>query len=277
MCDVLNVSESGYYRYLKNQGKPSSDAVLSAQITEIVNEVPYNRNYGVPRMQMALEQRGKRYGTRKISRVMRIMGLIHPARRRPKGLTKVTTEIEEKENLIKQDFTASEPGKKLLTDITQVQCSDGKLYVSPILDCFDGKIAAMKIRDNMKKDLCIDTVTDLQRRQNLRGAILHSDRGSQYTSYEFRNKLLVSGITQSLSGVNHCYDNARMESFFATLKKELIYQIPTYKMKKDEVTTLIYRYVFAYYNRERVYTTNPGGLPPDVYREKFLTTKEVAA
>lgn len=277
MCSILEVSESGYYRYLKNQGKASSDAVLSAKITEIVSETPYNRNYGVPRMQMALEQRGTRCGIRKISRVMKVMGLIHPARRRPKGLTKVTTEIEEKENLIKQDFTASEPGKKLLTDITQVQCADGKLYVSPILDCFDGKIVAMKIRDNMKKDLCIDTVTDLQRRENLRGAILHSDRGSQYTSYEFRNKLLISGITQSLSGVDLCYDNARMESFFATLKKELIYQIPVHKMKMVDVTTMIFRYVFAYYNRERVYTANPGGLPPDEYREKYLRTKAVAA
>ena len=93
MCSILEVSESGYYRYLKNQGKASSDAVLSAKITEIVSETPYNRNYGVPRMQMALEQRGTRCGIRKISRVMKVMGLIHPARRRPKGLTKVTTEI----------------------------------------------------------------------------------------------------------------------------------------------------------------------------------------
>lgn len=276
MCDVLGVSESGYYRYQKNLGKPSTDAILSAEISEIICKSPYNRNYGVPRMQIALKQQGKRYGTRKIKRVMQVMGLIHPPRRRPKGLTKVTTEIEEKENLIKQDFTASEPGKKMLTDISQVQCGDGKIYISPILDCFDGKIVAMKIRDNMKKDLCIDTVTDLQRRQNLRGAILHSDRGSQYTSYEFRNKLIMSGITQSLSGVDHCYDNARMESFFATLKKELIYQIPVHKMKMEDVKTLIFRYVFTYYNRERVYTTNPEGLSPEAYRAKYLS-KEVAA
>ncbi len=121
-------------------------------------------------------------------------------RRIPNGITKVTTEIEEKENLIKQDFTAEVPNKKLLTDITQVQCEDGKLYISPILDCFDGKIVALVMRDNIKKDLCIDTVTNLQRRENLRGAILYSDHGSQYTSYEFRQKLMVSGITQSLSG-----------------------------------------------------------------------------
>ena len=275
MCKALEVSESGYYRYISNLGKPSKDAILSAEITEIVNESKYNRNYGVPRMQLALEQRGIKYGKRKVTRVMKLLGLIH-TRRIPNGITKVTTEIEEKENLIKQDFTAEAPNKKLLTDITQVQCEDGKLYISPILDCFDGKIVALVMRNNMKKDLCIDTVTDLQRRENLRGAILHSDRGSQYTSYEFRQKLMVSGITQSLSGVAHCYDNSRMESFFATLKKELIYQLPVYKMKKEEVMTLIYRYIFTYYNRERVYTTNPEGLPPDVLRERYYK-KEVAA
>ena len=73
-------------------------------------------------------------------------------------------------------------------------------------------------------------------------------------------------VKHSLSGVNHCYDNSRMESFFATLKKELIYRIPTYKMKRDTVKTVIFRYVFTYYNRIRIYTSNPGGYPPVVYR-----------
>ena len=82
----------------------------------------------------------------------------------------------------------------------------------------------------------------------LEGAILHSDRGCQYTSYAFRRELVTNGPIQSLSGTAHCYDNARMESFFATLKKEKLYQIPTYKMKREEVKTVIFRYIFGYYN-----------------------------
>ena len=89
-----------------------------------------------------------------------------------------------KENLIKQDFHADEPLKKLLTDITEVPCMDGKLYVSPIMDCFNGEIVALEMRDNMKKELCVDTLQQLKSGygKRLSGAILHSDRGSQYTS-----------------------------------------------------------------------------------------------
>ena len=262
MCKILEVSEQGYYKYLKALKKPGKEEILSAAIDEIMEVSIYNDNYGADRMKIALEQKGLKFGKRRIVKQMRNKGLIHKPRRRPKGLTKVTTEIEEKENLIKQDFTSDGPLKKLLTDITQVQCEDGKLYISPILDCYNGEILALEMRDNMKKELCIDTVMDVVRNSALRGAVLHSDRGSQYTSEEFRKTLMNLGIRQSLSGVDHCYDNARMESFFATLKKELIYRIPAYRMKMETVKTLVFRYVFIYYNQQRIYTTNPGGYPP---------------
>ena len=169
------------------------------------------------------------------------------------------------ENLLKQDFSADEPYKKLLTDITQTQCLDGKLYISPILDCYNGEVLSLIMQNNMKKELCMDTVKALNR-YPIKGAILHSDRGSQYTSSGFRETLEKMGLTQSLSGVAHCYDNARMESFFATLKKELLYRIPTYRMTMEQVKTSVFRYVFTYYHQMRVYTSNPDGLPPAVYR-----------
>jgi len=101
----------------------------------------------------------------------------------------------------------------------------------------------------------------------LKGAVFHSDRGSQYTSLAFRSELSRCGMIQSLSGTGHCFDNARMESFFATLKKEKIYQIAAYKLPREQVKTIIFRYVFIYYNRVRIYTRNPLGLPPAKYRE----------
>ena len=152
MCHLLEVSESGYYRYLKNLGKPDKDAVLSAAIQTIIDESVFNDNYGVPRMQMALALRGQKVGMRKLRRIMLKMGLIHERKRRPKGLTKATTEIQEKENLIRQDFSADKPYTKLLTDISQIQCIDGKLYISPIIDCFNGEILSLIMRDNMKKE-----------------------------------------------------------------------------------------------------------------------------
>ena len=266
MCCVLNVSEAGYYKYIKNLDKPDKDTVLSAAIMEIIGEVSFNDNYGVPSMKIALFNKGLKVGTRRLTRLMRELNLIHERKRRPKGLTKATTEVQEQENLIKQDFTADKPFTKLLTDISQIQCADGKLYISPILDCFGGEILALQMRNNMKKELCIDTIEAAARRYPIRGAILHSDRGSQYTSDEFRKTLKSNGVTQSLSGVDHCYDNARMESFFATLKKELLYRIPTHTMRRSKVETIIFRYVFTYYNTIRINTSNPGGLPPAAYR-----------
>lgn len=266
MCDVLNVSETGYYRFKRNLGRPGKDVVLSAVIQDVLDEHPFNDNYGVDRMQIALMHRGYTVGKRRISRIMKENGWLHERKRRPKGLTRATTEIQEKENLIKQDFTSDQPYQKLLTDISQISCRDGKLYISPIMDCFNGEIISLVMRSNMRKELCIDTFNAAAKRFPLNGAILHSDRGSQYTSEAFREKLSNAGVLQSLSGVNHCFDNARMESFFATLKKELLYRIPTYKMKMDEVKAIIFRYVFVYYNRIRIYTSNPDGLPPAAYR-----------
>ena len=267
MCRVLKVSESGYYRWLRNREKQSGRQLLLVRIKNILAEHPDNDNYGIRRMQIALLQCGMEVSVRTVYRTMQEGGLLHQARR-PHGITKASSEIQENENLIGRDFRAETLYTKLLTDITEVPCSDGKLYISPIMDCCSGEILALEMRNNMKKELCIDTVRNLCRRYKLtQGVILHSDRGSQYTSDAFCDELKKHGITQSLSGTGHCFDNARMESFFATLKKEKLYRIPTHRMTREEVKTIIFRYVFAYYNTVRIYTGNPFGLSPVKYRE----------
>ena len=270
----MHVSESGYYRNLHTLGLPTKDELLSGMMERIRTQSEHNDNYGVERMQLALSQQGVKAGKRKITRIMREKGWLH-RRRRPKGLTKVDPGAMFSENLLHQDFSAEHPFSKVLTDITQVQCADGKLYISPLFDCFNGEILSLCMRNNMKKELVIDTVNAaLKRYPQLKGAILHSDRGSQYTSEAFRSTLKTNSIQQSLSGVDHCYDNARMESFFATLKKELLYRIPTYRMPMEQVKTMVFRYVFVYYNNIRVYTANPEGFPPVVYRN--LATRAAA-
>ena len=230
-------SESGYYRWLRNRDRHSSRQLLAGKVKKILEEHPDNRNYGVDRVCLALEQDGVDVSRRTVYRVMKENGWRHK-KRIPHGITKATTEAQEQENILKRDFSAQRPSEKFLTDITEVQCADGKLYVSPIMDCFNGEIVAF-----------------------------HSDRGSQYTSLAFRSELSRCGMIQSLSGTGHCFDNARMESFFATLKKEKIYQIAAYKLPREQVKTIIFRYVFIYYNRVRIYTRNPLGLPPVKYRE----------
>ena len=232
----MKISESGYYRWLKNKSKPSSRQLLSVEIQKIIDKHPDNDNYGVLRMRTALEQNGITVSKRTVSRTMSEMGLLHK-RRKPHGITKATTEIQERENLIRRDFSADMPLKKVVSDITEIQCSDGKLYVSAVLDCFNGEILALAMDDNMKKELCVKTIEQMKEQygKQLQGMIFHSDRGSQYTSEAFKMALKSCGIIQSLSGVGHCFDNARMESFWATLKKEKIYRIAAYKLTREQV------------------------------------------
>ena len=278
MCRVLKISESGYYRWLKNKEKPTSRQLLSVEIQAILDEHPDNDNYGVRRMNVALEQKGICVSLRTVYRTMSEMGILHH-RRTPHGITKATTEIQDRENLIKRDFKAEKPLQKLLSDITEIQCFDGKLYVSAVLDCYNGEILSVAMDNNMKKELCIRTVKELEMLygKKLKGTIFHSDRGSQYTSEAFRNTLREAGITQSLSGTGHCFDNARMESFFATLKKEKIYRISAYKMTREQVRSIIFRYIFVYYNRIRISSVNPGGMAPVAYREWARMNKTTAA
>ena len=274
LCKVLGANESGYYRWLKNRGKLSKRKLLLVEIKNILSEHPDNDNYGIERIQIALDQKEIKCSRRTVYRAMQEGHLLHH-RAIPHGITKATSEVQEKENIIKRDFTAKQPVTKLLTDITEVQCSNGKLYISPILDCYNGEIVAIEMRDNMKKELCIETLKQLKQRYgNLNGVILHSDRGCQYTSDAFRNTLFKYGMIQSLSSTGKCYDNARMESFFATLKKEKLYRIPTYTMTREQVKTIVFRYIFAYYNTIRINSFNPGGLPPVEYRKQRF--KQVA-
>ena len=276
MCAALKISESGYYRWLRNRGRAAKRQLLLVEIQKILEQHEDNDNYGVKRIHTALEQKEIRTSIRTVYRAMKEGRYLHK-RRVSHGITKADTETQEKENRIKQDFHADEPLKKFLTDITEVPCANGKLYVSPVLDCFNGEIVALEMRNNMKKELCIDTVKQLKLKYGKQtgGAIIHSDRGSQYTSEGFREELAKAGLVQSLSGVNHCYDNARMESFFATLKKEKLYRIPTYRMTMEEVKTVIFRYIFGYYNTIRVNSFNPHGLPPAKLRAAY--TDDLAA
>ena len=130
-----------------------------------------------------------------------------------------------------------------------------------------GEIVGLAMDDNMKKELCIRAFRSACQAQGAYGMILHSDRGSQFTSSSFRKVLAQCGAVQSMSGTGRCYDNARMESFFATLKKEKLYRIRTEQMPMAQVKSIVFRYIMTYYNRQRIYTANPGGLPPAMYRQ----------
>jgi transposase InsO family protein len=271
MCKVLAVSESGYYRSLKPAPKKERQQLLLVKIQDIIHAHEDNSNYGVRRILLALSQIGVKTSYSTVYRIMKEHGLLKKAKRHPNGLTREDAAAQKSENLIQRDFAASAPNQKWLSDITEVPCSDGKLYVSAVLDCFNGEIVGLAMDNNMRKELCIQAFENACRASNARGMIFHSDRGSQFTSHAFRACLAKRNAIQSMSSTGRCYDNARMESFFATLKKEKLYKIKTERYPMTYVKSVIFRYIMVYYNRQRIYTANPEGWPPSIYRERMLT------
>jgi transposase InsO family protein len=141
-------------------------------------------------MLIALQQKGIKTSLSSVRRAMRKGNLVKRNRRSPDGLTKADKKAMQPENLLKRDFKASAPDKKWLTDITQVNCKDGKLYIAPVFDCFSGEIVSLAMDTNMKKELCISALeAAFKARKPKTGVIVHSDAGSQYTSYDYKSTI----------------------------------------------------------------------------------------
>ena len=279
-CKVLLVTKQGYYQWLRDRDKPYKYAALLVMINKVLAEDPENKgNYGARRVFLRLTQPEYSYtgSYSTVYRVMKANRLLQKKKRMPKGITREDYGAQKSENLINQDFSATEPNQKWLSDISEVPTADGKLYISPVLDCFDGQIVGLAMGDNMKKELCIDAFRQACQRFNAHGMIYHTDRGSQYTSHGFREALASRRAVQSMSGTGRCYDNARMESFFATLKKEKLYRMRTELLPMATVKSIIFRWIFSYYNNKRVYTANDNGYPPNVKRRMYEEKLLVAA
>jgi transposase InsO family protein len=202
---------------------------------------------------------------------MKRLGIVHTPKHKPNGITKADREAMKSDDKIKRDFTAERPLEKAVTDITEIQTADGKLYISAIEDCFDNAILGISMEDNMKTGLCVETLKSaIMAYPGLRGAIIHSDRGSQYTSGEYRQAIERYGIIQSMNSAGgRCHDNAKCESLWGRFKEELLYnRYDTKKMPMTVVKSLIWRYFMSYWNNRRICSAN-GGLPPMVKRKRF--------
>jgi len=262
-CMALQVRREGYYNWLKRPARAQRDAELISALKTIRQSHPA---YGVRSMIDELPSKfNPSYG--KAYRVCRDNGLLQK-RRAPRGITKADPAAQAAEDLVQRDFTADAPNTKWLMDITQMKCTDGKLYLCPILDCFDASIVGFSLANHMRAELCTAALNSAAQRHNpAHGCIVHSDRGSQFTSHLFRETSLAKGFQQSMGRTGNCFDNARIESFFATLKKELVFQLPLYRMTREEVRVRIFAWIEGYYNSRRRHTANEGNLPPLVKRE----------
>lgn len=282
-CRVLDVSRQGFYKYLKNRDKPWKYQPLADAMMDIVSEDECNDTYGRKRMREALLDRNPEGieipSERVVYRVMEKAGISHKKRRKPNGITKADKKAQKSDDLIKRDFTAERPSVKCVTDITEIKASDGKLYVSAAFDCFDLTCVGLAMADNMRADLCVETLTNACRTYpDMRGCIWHSDRGKQYTSEAYRNAISKYGIVQSMNSAGgRCHDNARCESMWARMKEELLYgRYNTEKMTIEELKTLIWRYFMIYWNNRRICSAN-GGIPPIKKRRLYELSLESAA
>lgn len=216
---------------------------------------------------------------RTVYRVMEEIGLTNKPKRKPNGITKADKEARKSDDLIKRNFTAEKPLEKCVTDMTEIKASDGKLYISAIFDCYDPAVLGLAMDTNMKASLCEQTLDNaVKAYPMLCGAILHSDRGTQYTSELYRKAINKYGIRQSMNSAGgRCHDNARCESMWARFKEELLYgRYDATAMTVEQLKTLIWRYFISYWNNRRICSAN-GGLPPMIKRQKYYDSLQEAA
>ena len=258
-CRMLGISRQGFYKYLANKDRPWKYQDLADAMKEIINEDECNDTYGRIRMYQALllkQPEGVHIPSeRTVYRVMDQIGLSHRPRRKPNGLTKADREAMKSDDLLKRDFHSDAPLEKCITDITEIPASNGKLYVSAIFDCFDLSVLGLAMETNMKADLCIRTLENaLTAYPTLEGAVIHSDRGTQYTSEVYRQAIQKYHIQQSMNSAGgRCHDNARCESMWARMKTELLYdRYDTKQMTVEELKVLIWRYFLSYWNNRRI-------------------------
>ncbi|WP_287004576.1 IS3 family transposase [Sphingobium sp.] len=266
LCRVMLVSERGYrsWRSRPISQRARTDMKVLAHIRE-----QYRLSlgsYGRPRMTMELKEVGLDVGERRVGRLMKING-IKPVRTRKH---KVTTDSHHRlgvaANWLDGDFAADAPNRKWAGDITYIWTSEGWLYLAVILDLHSRRVVGWAVSDRMKKDLAIRALDMAVRlRQPPEGCFFHSDRGSQYCSYDYQKKLQAYGLRPSMSGKGNCYDNASVETFFKSLKAELIWRQSWPTRRQAEAA--IFQYINGFYNTRRRHSYL-GGISPLAFEAK---------
>lgn len=254
LCDTLEVSASGYYAW---RGRPESaravaNRALLADIRRIHEQ--HRDRYGAPRIHAALRAEGRSVSRGRIERLMRHHGIRAATRRRFRVVTTDSNHgLPVADNLLDQTFLATRPNEIWLADISYIPTDEGWLYLAVVLDLFSRKVVGWAMRDHLRQELAIAALTmAIQRQRPGRGVIHHSDRGSQYAAGDYRALLKANGIVPSMSRKGNCWDNAPMESWFHTLKTELVHH--TRYTSRDEARRDLFAYIETYYNRQRLHS-----------------------
>lgn len=266
LCDILNVTSRGY-RALR--GRPVSrmqrdDLVLLAHIRE-----QYHLSlgsYGRPRMTQELKELGLNVGHRRVGRIMRQNSISVVRTRKYKATPSSNHRFNIAPNWLGQNFTADKPNQKWAGDISYIWTREGWSYLAVVLDLYSRRVIGWAVSNRLKSDLAVQALNKaIAFRRPLPGCIHHSDRGSQYCSHDYQKRLRECGFKISMSGKGNCFDNAAVETFFKSMKAELIWRQQW--QTRHQLETALFQYINGFYNPRRRHSTL-GGISPIVFEQK---------
>jgi putative transposase len=269
MCRVLGVSRSGFHAWARR--KPSARGLKDARLTERIRAIhrENRRIYGSPRIHAELRLAdGISVGRKRVERLMRRAGITGMVRKKRGRTTIRVPGVRVCEDLVDRAFLAAAPDRLWVADITYLRTWERWLYLVAVQDVYSRRIVGWSMADHMRSELVTDALQmALAQRRPAPGLIWHSDQGSQFVSLAFGQQARAAGIAQSMGSRGDCYDNAVAESFFATLKKELIHgrSWPT----KAELRTEVFEYIEVFFNRRRRHSTL-GYLTPLEFENRTL-------
>ena len=274
MCRMLGVSRGGYYAW-RDRGE-SAHAMRDRKLLREIREIHtgFRRAYGSPRVHAELLDRGHPCGENRVARVMRRHEIRARQRRRFRVTTRSDHDYPVALNVLNRDFTAERPNQRWAGDITFIWTLEGWLYLAVILDLFSRRVVGWATSNRIDRYLTLRALTmALDSRNPQENLLHHSDRGSQYASRDYRRELRDRGITCSMSRKGDCWDNAVAESFFKTIKTELIYDCKFQTIQQAKLA--VFEYIEIWYNKKRRHSAL-GYLSPESYEKMILNYKNAA-
>jgi putative transposase len=267
MCRLLEVSPSGYYAW--RERPPSQRATENQALVKEIKAIhaESHATYGSPRVHAELANRGLRVSKNRVARLMQAENIQSRRKNKRQSTTNSHHDYPLAPNLLQQDFQATFPNEKWLSDITYIPTVEGWLYLAAILDLFSRKIVGWAMEDHLESELVeLAFQMAVNNRHKVSGLLHHSDRGSQYAGAAYQALIQAYRVTPSMSRTGNCYDNAPMESFFSTLKCERVdgSNYPT----RAEARTDIFAYIEGFYNRNRLHSSL-GYLSPEEFERRF--------
>ena len=266
MCRVFRVSTSGYYAWRRRPRSSKEDDALLIEIKTIYAES--KGRYGSPRIHRMLCQRGIRCGQKRVARLMREHGICARRVRRFKATTDAKHTLPVAENVLDRQFEVAVPHARWAADITYIWTRHGWLYLAVVMDLFSRRIIGWSMQQTLERSLVVDALEmALRARHPPSGLLHHSDRGSQYASGTYQDLLRRAGCRCSMSRRGNCWDNAPVESFFSTLKMELVHE-RRYETRQ-QARAEIFEFIEVWYNRQRLHSSL-GYMSPADYESKMI-------